>query len=105
MATVNIAFGYAGGRGGPPSHAPVLRVVASENLTPSGTSQATTNAGSRTASGASASVVQITTDSDVWIAIGTAPVATTSGILLLAGQTRDFFVDLNEKVAVLAASL
>jgi hypothetical protein len=95
MATVNI------------SYAPLIATDTSvespypsavENITSSGTSQTTTAA----ASNHSVATVTVA-GGNIAIAAGSAPTATTGGILILDGQTRNFGLPPGHKIAVIDA--
>jgi hypothetical protein len=70
-----------------------------QNITTSGTSQASS------AVGASTAIVRIAVNADTYIAVGSAPTATTSSMLIPSGGTE--FIAVNkgtDKIAVLQVS-
>lgn len=98
MATAQVMFGRT-----PVTGIPVASAGFSSNqvFTTSGTSQATTLAAKQ-----GDSVVTVTvTGGNVYIKTGTAPtaVADATSILILDGTTRDFGINLGDKLAVINA--
>lgn len=101
MALVNIVFGRVGGFSGP-ARAQAIRIRASENVVPSGINQITT-ASVQTVVDGGPECVQVTCDADqsVYVAFGPAADATAAPrALVLAGQTRDFWPQPGDKVAI-----
>lgn len=107
MATVNIAFGTADVLQGPRSLA-VLAVRETEKIVPSGASQQTTTVAGNGYNGGE--YVRVTSDTAVYLAVGTDPTAITGGtggdsILLLANGVIDLAVPNGHKIAVINATL
>lgn len=103
MATVNIVFGRAEGAPGAQDQ-PLLYKRVAESITSSGTSQQSTN--SAVAGSVGSEAVQITSDGNVWIEIGSNPTASAaSSILLIAGQIHQYGIKPGQRVAVIDAAL
>lgn len=100
MATVNILIGRVSNVRRNANTMPVLDAAAtSEDITSSGTSQATTAAAPKDGTDY---YVQITTTGDIRIAVGEGPTAVDGqGPLILANTTRDFALPPGFKVAVI----
>ena len=98
MGTVNIVFAS---HGGPSNAAPVYNGTPHgvENITSSGTSQATT-----ATAPTSGTVARIASTSDVYVKTGASPTAAAgSDFLVLGGTTLDLFLQVGDKVAVIDA--
>lgn len=101
MPTTNVTYGHVLG-GDTRDQLPVFRAGESENLTPGGSSSATSKRAVKDKFGAYA---RVTTDTAVYIAIGGEPEAAAGGILMLANDRDYFALQPGERVAVIQASL
>lgn len=105
FAGVHVAFGYAGSRGvktiGEVSTQALFRIVSSETVTAAGTSTAVAPVAS---SSLGEPIARVTAAADSFVAFGAAPNAST-GVrdIIPAGETRDYVVNVGDKMAWVAA--
>jgi hypothetical protein len=102
MALTQITFGLVGAQN-KASHLPAMLATgtqSSEDIVPSGSSQATTIAAPNVAD--VLPFARVATDTDVYVAFGTAPVATsaTTRFFVPAGSVEYFAVKAGDKAAV-----
>lgn len=104
MATANVAFGKVGVGGAPGTLSTLFEVHASENVTTSVASAASTNA-APTEGNSFQNAVRIIAGADAYVAFGTAPVAVTGGtnVLVKANVEHYFAIRPGDKVALIDA--
>ena len=108
MASINIAFGYAGGPGGSSNGTvPIFRGASVESITnANGTSRQTTGAAPATTGSAVSAAARIVADAAIWYTIGVDPTAAAnaSGSYYLPAGFVDFpYVTSGQKIAVIEA--
>ena len=106
MATINITFGFVGGKGGKDTHSPTFRAHgASQTVTSAGTStQSTISAPTVTSGGVGVAALRLYSDVAIWYSIGQNPVAAANTTMYLpAGAVEYPYADKGDKIAVLEA--
>lgn len=104
MATVNLTFGTVAADHGP-IRPPLLNITSAEDITPSGTSMQSTASGGAAQWGQPQVVRIVVSGANIRLKIGPNPTAVNTGdTLMLDGATEDFFLKLDDKVAVVTSA-